>query len=319
MKQAVTLKRAFITGLLGVLVLAGCSDAFLQSPREAALPPAGKGAGQVSITITGTGITGGERTLFPATPGSFSKYELSFTPKSGQDPVPAVTLYSTSPVSESIDIAGGTGQGRGVFSYDITIPGDLDAASLAILTLAGSSVKTIDLKNGPSGSFGLDAGYYFLKITRTKAGADSVHTEIVHIYESWTTEAAGPRYDFTGFSGPAEILEFLSAQPANMASSPYTVDLSGIDLEKDFAQGGDPLGLLYEALNGRYVSLDLRDCAGSSIPGADWSTANSRSDRDKIVSVLLPDSLASIGDHAFYDCSSLSVVISRNPSPPELG
>jgi hypothetical protein len=48
--------------------------------------------GQLTIALTGTGDIGGERTLVPTAPESFSKYELVFTPESGQPGVPTVTL-----------------------------------------------------------------------------------------------------------------------------------------------------------------------------------------------------------------------------------
>jgi hypothetical protein len=78
----------------------------------------------------------------------------------------------------------------------------------------------------------------------------------------------------------------LSTQPANTVSSPYTVVLGGgFDLGKDFIKGDDPLGLLYEALNGKYVGLDLNACGGN-IPGINIGYTYDRPDRDKIVSII---------------------------------
>jgi hypothetical protein len=220
-----------------------------------------------------------------------------------------VVVSSSSPVSETIDLRGGVDQGEGVFSYDIKLPPDLDAASLEIIGLDGNTVKTVDLQTAAAGSFALDSGYYVFRTSRTKGAAVRVQAEIVHIYEGWTTEAGGPEYDFTApLNSAAELMEFLSAQPDNDAASPYPVALSGLNLETDFEKDDDPLGLLYGALGGKYVTLDLSACTGASIPGTSDTAASGRPDKDKLVSVILPDSLTTIGDYTFYNCTSLEAI-----------
>jgi hypothetical protein len=385
--------KRFTGGLLGLLLLAGCSNA-LQAPQTAGEPPAEvspaeAGTGRLTITLTGTGIDQEARTLFPSASPAFSKYELVFTPTSGQAGIPLVTLtdgatshsltlptgswtiaalayvsiqgvpgitngdyvaargettvtvspYTT--LSRTIDLRGGVDPGQGVFSYDIALPGDLDSAVLAILSLEGTPVKSVDLQSSASGVFALDSGYYLLKITRVKGGVSTARAEMVHIYANLTTEAAGPAYNFIGLGSVVEITGYLGSLPANTANAPYTLVLSGLNLEADLIKGSDPLGQLYEALDGKYVNLDLSACAGN-IPNVSSGTANSRPNRDRIVSLTLsdtltsigdsafryssslayidlPDSLASIGDYAFRDCTSLAAVISRNTTPPALG
>jgi hypothetical protein len=185
MKHTYNPTRGFIAGLLALLALlglAGCSDVLKPIP-EAGASPLEAGAGRLTITLTGTG---GERTLFPGAPKSFSKYELAFTPKSGQEgiapvmftegtshsltlPVGSWTItalayiriqdiagitdgdyaaargskdvtVSTSDVYETIDLRGGVdGEGKGVFTYDITVPGDAESAVLEILPLEGGA------------------------------------------------------------------------------------------------------------------------------------------------------------------------------------
>jgi hypothetical protein len=352
MKHTYNPTRGFIAGLVALLLLAslaGCSD--LVKP-DLVNPEAGTsaGTGRLTIALTGTG-TGTERTLFPSAPESFSKYELAFTPKSGQkdmDPVMftegtshSLTLpvgdwtvtalayiriqdiegitdgdyvaargskdltVSASDMYETIDLRGGVdGEGKGVFSYDITLPNGLGSASLEILGLGGNSVKWVDLKLAASGSFALDSGYYLLKISRAGGGDAEVRAEVVHIYTALTTEAAGPGYDFTGFGSIADVRVFLSSRPANTAGSPYTVALRGLDMETDLEKGGDPLGLLFEVLDGKYVNLDLSACGGN----ISNNTVNNRPNRDKIVSLTLPDSFTSIGQQAFYGCTSLVAI-----------
>jgi hypothetical protein len=308
--------------------------------------------GRLTIALTGTGTSGEERTLLPNAPGSFSKYELVFTPEDGQNGIDPVTLTSgtsytltlpvgnwtitalayvriqgvpgvtdgdyvaargsefgtigsTLPVRIHIDLRGGVDAGQGILRYDIALPGDLDSAALEILPLEGGSpVKTVDLKTAASGSLVLDSGYYLLKISRVKGGNTTVRGEVVHIYEGWATEAAGPGYDFTGLGSVAEIVGYLSSQPVNTINTPYMVILSSdLDLE-DFMKDGVSLTLLYEALDGKYVSLDLSACKGDILLGSGISDNN----QDKIVSLTLPDSLTSIGDYIFYGCSSLASV-----------
>jgi hypothetical protein len=137
-----------------------------------------------------------------------------------------------------------------------------------------------------------------------------VRAEVVHIYTALTTEAAGPGYDFTTIhaNNIAEIQRLLSTQPTNTTGSPYTVVLGGgFDLEKDFIKDDDPLGLLYEALDGKYVNLDLSACGGG-LPGITLDTVNNRPNKDRIVSLTLPDTLTSIGEYAFFGCTSLAAV-----------
>jgi hypothetical protein len=61
-------------------------------------------------------------------------------------------------------------------------------------------------------------------------------------------------------------------------------------------------------LDGKYVNLDLSACGGN-IPGvAGDTTAENRPNRDKLVSLTLPESLTSIGYGAFLGCTSLASI-----------
>jgi hypothetical protein len=193
-----------------------------------------------------------------------------------------------------------------VFSYDIAIPIDLDTATLEILDLGdGTQLQNIDLNTTPSGSIALDSGYYLLKISRVKGPDSTVRMEVIHIYDGLTTEAAGPDFDFSG-QGKADALakfDWLDSQPSNTAADPYPLVLQGLDVGTDLWKGGDPLGLLYEGLHGKYVNLDLSACRGDYIPSI--PSPSSRPDRDKIVSLILPDTLIDLGASAFSGSTSL--------------
>jgi hypothetical protein len=86
-----------------------------------------------------------------------------------------------------------------------------------------------------------------------------------------------------------------------MAATAYNVSLSGIDLSSELSDGTDPLGLLYQALNGKYVNLDLSGCTGTAIGNTDYTTVSARPDNDKVISLILPDTLLDIGTYVFYN------------------
>jgi Leucine-rich repeat (LRR) protein len=216
-----------------------------------------------------------------------------------------VSVNTYSPASLSIDIKGSVDQGRGVFEYDIKLPIGLDSAYLEILTLTGTSQKNINLNYSTSGSFGLDAGYYFLNISRTKSETSSVRTEIIHIYEGLSTKATGPKYDFTGLSSVAEIMDFLEAQPDNTPETPYTVILNGLNLERDTLDHYDPLAKIMEVLGGKYVSLDLSGCTGTYLQDT-WGYDNSTPNKDKVVSIKLPETITELRGYNFRYYTSLT-------------
>jgi hypothetical protein len=173
MKRVLNVLPGLIAGILGALLLAGCSNQFSPAPDA---------SGQGRVTIR---IENGEqaRTLFPEAP-VFSRYELQFTPGSGQeakeaedvtDPnshsvtlatgdwtITAIAYIEISGItgitdgeyeaargnntltvgegpdnSVGIDIHGDIGDGEGIFSYELSYPQDVDAAAFSILTLAG--------------------------------------------------------------------------------------------------------------------------------------------------------------------------------------
>jgi hypothetical protein len=109
---------------------------------------------------------------------------------------------------------------------------------------------------------------------------------------------------FTNIDG---LAAYLSARPANTAETPYTVSLDGVALS-ELASGGDTLGALFAALNGKYVALDLSGCTGASIGDNGYNDHPARSDVDKLVSLILPSGLETIGIGAFYYCTSLASV-----------
>jgi predicted CoA-binding protein len=96
------------------------------------------------------------------------------------------------------------------------------------------------------------------------------------------------------------LAEWLLRQPNNTAASPYHVVLTALD-----ERGSDPfLYSLLNALKGKYVSMDLSGCTFTEIDRAGF---NRNENADKLVEIILPASLTSIGESAFYDCTSLAL------------
>jgi hypothetical protein len=120
--------------------------------------------------------------------------------------------------------------------------------------------------------------------------------------------------------------------PANTKDTPYRIKLRGIALEALW-EGHDPVGQVVSAQGGRYIALDLSGCEGTAIgslddpthmdpdcdPATDPRPIGGPSDagsidsnlgnRGRVVSLMLPESLESIGDFAFYRFSSLESVV----------
>jgi hypothetical protein len=118
----------------------------------------------------------------------------------------------------------------------------------------------------------------------------------------------------SSFTSVVDLAAWLNTQPENTAETPYSAKLTGFDVTA-LAAGGDPLGSLFNALSGRYVSIDLSQLNGASIPSPSSDTDirygvfnYNRQNSDKLVSVSLPALLTDIGDSAFAGCSSLTSV-----------
>ena len=72
------------------------------------------------------------------------------------------------------------------------------------------------------------------------------------------------------------------------------------NLVSDFqnSAGSDKLQDIFDVLNGKYVVLDLAQCTGNIL---DSTNVSGRTNQDKIVSVILPDSVTFIGEKAFVN------------------
>jgi hypothetical protein len=91
------------------------------------------------------------------------------------------------------------------------------------------------------------------------------------------------------------------------ADDPLVVAISGgVDLSGTNSVGDDPLHMLFDAIpDDKYVAYDLSGCTFTSIGDIDYTIANARTSKNRLVSIILPDTLTSIGIQAFQNCSNL--------------
>ncbi|MDR0722968.1 MAG: leucine-rich repeat domain-containing protein [Treponema sp.] len=111
------------------------------------------------------------------------------------------------------------------------------------------------------------------------------------------------KLDTNNFSSLDSLKNSLANVVQNTAKNPYSVTLIDVDIAT-FGDNEDSLKELFAAFQGRYVALDLSACTGT-IGSAASSAINDRPDADKLVSLTLGASTASIGSFAFAGCTSL--------------
>jgi hypothetical protein len=170
-----------------------------------------------------------------------------------------------------------TGTGTGLLSYTVQVPGDTVSALLRVYALPETEESPsylLDLFAGKetgadgltlTGELSLNTGFYRAALDISR-GADGVlrKNDTVHIYDTLATQGtyAFKQEDFSPadtFTSLEALQTYLTALPENTPDTPYLITLnmniSGL------SQEGDSLGALFAALSGRYVSLDLQDCA----------------------------------------------------------
>ncbi|MDR0300935.1 MAG: leucine-rich repeat protein [Treponema sp.] len=228
-----------------------------------------------------------------------------------------VNASSTTQVSVNLDV-GATVIGKGILEYNIgALPdeGPGSGAVLRILDMYKNEVIARDLSESASGTIIIDAGYYILQIQVSPRSSRS-RTELLHIYSGHTTVIAEDRWIFNAgeavYNSVEELSEFLSAAPANTIDTPYPVKLN-VNLQ-DLAYSAysyyHVLGALFNALAEKYVSVDLSDSTGTletaSIPDNRHSSPSTN--KDKLVSIIFPETVTFIPQYTFNDCTSLKFV-----------
>jgi hypothetical protein len=177
---------------------------------------------------------------------------------------------------------------EGASGYDVYY-NDTGTAPAGEVTVQESTGPAVDLEDLTGGT------YYVWVRARNAEGASP-----------WSEAAiAVANYVFDYVDTASENLkDWLALQPVNTQATPYPVALRYVNVGgelKGGTQANDILGKLFDALGGRYVTLDMSACAGTAIPNMTTSSyGNTRQNKDKIVSLILPDTLETIGNYVFY-------------------
>jgi len=201
-----------------------------------------------------------------------------------------------------IDIESGVQVGeKGIFSWDISFYDDAVSAVMIIRTIEGEVVEEVDIMAQPQDYMVLDAAYYLLTI---KIDDGRPKTEMLHIYGGLTSRVERTLYRTPAFSKLSDLAYYLGNVPDNTADTPYDIILYGLSTEYYYLNELFQLYELFQSLNGKYVNLDMGACKVQTISTNIWDTTN----RDRIVSIILPAELSSIGSEAFYYCSGLTSI-----------
>ena len=181
------------------------------------------------------------------------------------------------------------------FSADIT---GLSSADITIIDLENTGAAVGPLTRTGEGTysmivFGINApGAVSVVVSNNRYIFSPVYHSVDVFYD------ANMSPTFTNIEDMASWL--LSVPDNNQYDEPYHIGLSGLNLETDLMINTDPLRKLFDALH-RYVVIDLRGCTGGFISNVvSGALVNSRPNKERLVSILLPDSLTSIGDFVFY-------------------
>ena len=117
------------------------------------------------------------------------------------------------------------------------------------------------------------------------------------------------------FNSVTDLRTWLSNQPVNTASTPYTVILNVSDLGGSRIDSGSVGNVLYTNRT-KYVSLDLSGSTFTDFPSkyssSEYNNIGAFSRCTGLTSITIPDSVTSIGTNAFSSCRSLTSIIIPN-------
>lgn len=206
----------------------------------------------------------------------------------------------------------------GFLSWTITYPvekvwGAALAVSLKIDETTFIPYTQFAINGSAAGSqkISLPPGTYRMESRFVSHNEEAGSTELVHLYPGLETGSSPVNIPETAFSDPREfsstgdLKTYLEGLPENTGANPYPVKIAGVDLSSK-EKTGETLKTLYDAVNARYVTLDLRGCTGTELLAA---STYSMSNRANIVSLILPEGITGINSNGFSGYAALKFAV----------
>ena len=145
-------------------------------------------------------------------------------------------------------------------------------------------------------------GTYYFAVTAYNANFDESNpSNVVPVTVTGGTPGPTPGPG-TGFSSVADMKTWLTAQPDNTPSTPYTITLNVSNLAGiKKALTDNPTKYVILNLSGSTFPTIDNDTFGSSVSSVGYRALT-------LVGIIIPNTVTSIGANAFYGCASLNSI-----------
>jgi hypothetical protein len=246
----------------------------------------------------------------------------------------AVTEGGTTSVPIALSAKMG-GWGSGSLHYKVSYPDGAAKATLSFTPIFDDfAVPEINLIAGGDaiqdgvrtnegvldGANSLSSGYYraLAAVSKVEGGelVKASKIAVVHIYDNLQSdlELAIGADDFSGITvidSLTALDTFLLGAPPNAKDNPYEIALKPPISLAELGNGDYGLGNLTPHFYGKYVSLDLGALEPIGTLGANTPSYSTTYplNWDKLVSLVLPDGITTIGQYCFYNMANLKTVV----------